>query len=72
MRYTKNGTKLLAPGCHLVINGQYKYFCTDADLLNLGYYPYKIVEGQGEDGVVNGQWVHYTEPLNDEYYEPEE
>lgn len=53
MRYTKNGTKLLAPGCHLVINGQYKYFCTDADLLNLGYYPYKIVEGQGEDGVVN-------------------
>lgn len=64
--YTKNGYEFKKPGCHLVIDGQHRYFCTEKDLKALGYYPYKIMEGDGTDGIVNNEWVHYIPAVNDD------
>ena len=71
--YTNNGRDFVKKGCHLVIGDQHRYFCTENDLKSLGYYPYKIVEGDGTDGVVNDEWVHYVPAANnDEQWEEEQ
>ena len=62
MILTNNGIDFVYTGCHMIIDGKPKYFCTEEDLKNNGYYPYIIVYGEGKDGLYDGKWYHY-EPL---------
>ena len=71
MEYTQNGIDFLHVGGWTYYNNQFVLGLTDQWLLTHGYYPYVVVEGEGEDGIDNNTWIHYIEPVIEENYESE-